>query len=900
MAEQEFPPVEESLAAVADKLGGLLRQLVYPEGVTLQKFPDIWDSTLSEIAAHLAATAEAGPALVNVLGDRLAGLGDLYQGLSLQTETLDRIAERMALAPLVEAVAEGLVPPLVESAGQLECVCESLQPVHTDLVGLATEVHDFSDAMAQMLYRLVHELKDKVVEVNVDATFDLSEAVAALLAGLANMAPDLLPPAPVAGVSKPGSVFGQGVQATVNAVRGIFGGGLPGELTIPGLVDLALGGAESGAEAFAGRYASTVAGLVAKCGATGNPSVGGIFEPVLSLVESAWQSLTEDGVATPATAWRRGVAAYAGAVGIGLATSAIAGLAEADVLGCGDFNFGYVTSVMGKAAGFDPIVNAFLQPLYRAYLNEPMRYETNRLARPFIPGVGDLLRFQYKRIFSRKPGDPETAEPPFTFPECMAYAGYSDDWIGVYEDDLYREPMARDLLLMAEVGEFNEDWWTYKVRRLGYSDADAPVMVEAFKRRASRTQLLDLYRRLWYLCAEGFMTEDEFRRRCKATKLPELAIEYGAQAAAAELERTERRELLEWAEAQYDRDVLDDEGLRDALAEVYDDPDMVDRRFRLCQVKRFRRIYRVTPTDEARKSLSLYRAAFLDGVATEHEYRAQLTEVGLEGRVIELRMALDVAKRDGRMLARFRQYELPALRDQVMHGMLDVAAYVARLRKAGFPPEHLAAERELVMAQVARRTAGLLRSEALPAYRQAYVVGLVSRTYLAAALRDAGLTPEGMDAELTVLDYRREQAGQRRAETEARKRERLLADERRDAERTRKEAERQAQARKRAADERRREAERYAAALAKAAAAEAKAAAEARRPGWPADVARVQKQIAATYKAQGQMLPEDVWSLGCDLEIELARLPGPDPIRVDELAGRIEQALARYAGVLPA
>jgi len=42
-----------------------------------------------------------------------------------------------------------------------------------------------------------------------------------------------------------------------------------------------------------------------------------------------------------------------------------------------------------------------------------------------------------------------------------------------------------------------------------------------------------------------------------------------------------------------------------------------------------------------------------------------------------------------------------------------------------------------------------------------------------------------------------------------------------------------------------------------------------------------------------------VWQLGLDLTDELARIPGPDEVKVDELIGRIEMALARHAGVLP-
>lgn len=900
MGQPEFPTLEESTEAIADKLGGLLRQLVYPEGVSVQHFPEALVPALEAIEPTLD---ELRGSLHTDLDGLLAPIGTGLESLDA-TLTASLGAEFGADVGKMSLALEGIDVDLSGIGTDLQeldtNLGTNLNAVATGLCEINKGIQDMSDALARVADSqedCCHKgTEDQPLELNIDWAGMLEQLVKAVK----QVAPDLLPPTPIAGVEESGSIFGQQTQATVNAVEKLLDTGEGHNPSILSWVTKTLSAGVTGQRDVAGTFMDAIASAAPAPGGGAGGNGGGAVATLQDLSTRVLNWFTEEGVASPDKVWRRCLAAYGAAIGIGLTAQTIAAVGSVDVLGCCDLNLGYITGFIGKMAGFDSLANAIHGTFYDKYIREPLRYHVNALARSYIPGVGDLLRFKYKRIFGRKVGDPSTSEPPYTFAECLAYWGYSDEWIAIYEDDLYREPMARDLLLMAEVGQFPDEWWEYKVRRLGYSDADAPLMVEAFKRRASRTQLLDLYRRLWYLASEGYISLDDFRERAAETKLPEMAIDFGAQAAEAELERGERRDLLDWAKGQYAKDVIDDDGLRDLLEQVFDDPEHAKRVWNIEQLKRYRSVYFMRPDEEARKALPVYREAFLEGAATESEYRALLTESGLEGRVRDLRLSLDLAKRDARLLARFRRFKLPALRDEVLHGLVSVADYARQLREAGFPAEYLSAERNYARAQLDRRVARTLRAEQLPAYRQAYVVGLIARGTLSRAMRDAGLTAAGIEAELTVLDYRRAETERRRREADARKRERELADEKRQADRERREAERERELARRDRDRREAERRQQAAVVARAAASAAKAAALARRPGWPADVQRIRKQIAAAYKDADELLPDDVWQLGLRLDDELARVPGPDPELVDALIGRIEQSLARYAGVLPA
>lgn len=900
MPPADVPTLEESTALLAARLDSLRLDLGPIQGITVAQLPpEVYDS-LNTLAIETTGLRLVFIAAAQDIAGKLEAANKLADA---QRELVENWGKAFADHPLrdnVDQIRWTLTRELRELTSATWNIASELGPVYASIEAMQWSLRGGLDGIARSISRMTRDLGAAVGDIHVTVEVDFPNRVPELLEGLAGIAKTLIPKPPEDEEGEPVDLasalvtaFGEMVFKTLAHPEGhsfnvLESYGVGSKKWLPAL------------PTFLRPVADGMA-AVGKAGA--KAAVEAVLPAVSEVVEMClrpFDALATRGVATPDTAKERVMVAYLQAVGLGLVAHGISGLSDISVFGCKLPGLKGAAAMIGRLAGFGPLASAVQGETYAAYLRTPLHYYLNERARPFLPSIGDVLRLKYKRIFARKAGDPGTAKAPYTFAECMAYYGYSDDWIRIYEDDLFREPMARDLLMMAEVGGFDDAWWAYKIQRLGYSDSDAPVMVEAFKRRSARTQILDLYRRLWYLASEGFISIDSFRERVKETKLCPMAIDFGAQSAEAELERQDKRDLLASAKQQYVTDAIDDDEFRNLVDRVYEDPQRAERVYTLERLKRYRRVYRMTPSDQVRRALPLYRRAFLASAITSGEYHANLIEAGLESEIAALTLQLDSAARDAAMWSAFQRFGLPALRDDVLHGFVSVPQYRSALRDAKFPEQFLDDEVALVVAQFERRQRATVRTGQLPAYRRAFVVGLVGAATLDGAFRDAGVDPDAIEAEHVVLDWQRETLQQRETERQTRERERELAGLKRQADRERKEMERAEKVREREAQRREREAEKARADAAREEAAKAKAAAAARRPGWPGDVARINRQMALAYKAADGILPDDVWELGQTLEDALASRPGPDPETVDSLCGRIEQSLARHAGVIPA
>lgn len=899
MGGENVPSLDETAVLINESIRAIHTDLQPTVGIGVAAFP--WEFTieLANQGQTLATIGEivrdTGEGLLEAAGDHVAAL----DGGLAQAKLLVEAVEGLAVEDVVKAIVEELAPAVMTCVTAINLVAFQLEPVDRILGEIRWAVQEGFDDVCRSISRLTNVLDADLGDLKLGFECDAVEAAGLLLPALEKIAAAFSGPAPAEGDEEAEPTlwepFFEAAAAKIDQILAYPQADNPSILGWAlKQLKAALGEGGGLGDAVATALAGPARSLL---GAGG--TIGAGAEALATAFITSWQGLTREGEATPDTVLRRCAAAYTGAVALGIVAHGISALGSLQVMGTGGLRFSGLAALAGKLAGFGPLVNTTMGSLYRNYIGVPFNYWSNERARPYLPDVGTLQRLKYKRIFNRKPSDPVQKEPPYSFQQCMAYWGYSDAWAEIYEDDLYREPFARDLLLMAECTTATDDWWAYKVRRLGYSDDDAPVMVEAFKRRAARTQILDLYRRLWYLTEQGFLSVGEFRERAAETKLQPLAVEFGAQSAEVALELREKQELLASAREQYARDVLTDDEFRDLLDTIYADSARAKRVFQIDRLKRYRRVYLYTPTETARRAMPLFKRAFLAGRLTAPEYKAKLLEGGLDADMADLTTELDGEARDRKVIAEFRRYDLPELRDRLLHGFIDVSGYRAELRRRGFPDAYLEAETDLARVLFERRQRQEVRAHELPTYRKAYVLGLVSKGQLDAAFEDAGIGPAAIEAEHVLLDWQRDEAERKRDEARVREEERAREKLRREAERERKEMEREDRERQREAEAARKARERAAAEAARIIAQEAKTAREALRPDWPADVAKLGREVERVFKANDQWLPDHVWDLGYWIEAEIARAGGPDGERLDALLGQMDMALARLAGVTP-
>jgi hypothetical protein len=679
----------------------------------------------------------------------VTGLIPATQGLQLSVTELAGLAERGAeaaelgndwLATLdadLKTIMAAVVDPPKVDLGPLVATLGEIAGDTLCLAGDATKS------------RVALEHLDKYAGGHVEAIQTIASAFA-MFAGLPLK--DALGTAPIVGQDEQATVGGSLAQSQYDATAAVFAN-------------------KPGSEGALDKLGSGIVSFVAKALPDDTPEA--VVNALLAgaAAERPWQGLWNAfdkgllgegfkwvgkqlnlGHAGPEGVWKRAGAAYASAIGLGAVAHGISGLLSARIMGSGALNFAGLAGLVGQAAGFGPIVSAVMGNFYRAYLGVPMQYEMNRLFTPWLPQLGDVMRFRWKRL----------KDLPVDFWDSMSYWGFSGEWAKVYYDDMFREPMVRDLLLMAEATTCTPDWWEEKLKRLGYSDEDAPIMLEASLRRGARTQIMDLYRRLWYLAERGYMTLGRFRERCRETKLMETAVDFGAASVEVQREYRLLNSYVAKVLAMYDRDQLNDQELRDLLDVAILEPALADQEAALARIRRYRRVYLTTPEEDTRAAISMYRQLFIEGQITAAEYEAALVMAGFEPDVVVLTLRIDSARRDRTVRAEFREYDLPVLRDRLLHGLINAAQYRAALDARGFPAAYLADEVRLASSMADARRTARVRSEQVPYYERAYVIGLVSWTYLAAVLERAGLDRAAVAARRMWLEHLRAEEDRRR------------------------------------------------------------------------------------------------------------------------------------------
>lgn len=486
------------------------------------------------------------------------------------------------------------------------------------------------------------------------------------------------------------------------------------------------------------------------------------------LVEMPLQRLAKQGIATPDKALGNMGEAFGTTTFMGLMAMGISDLAGLSVLGTGGIPLKHIAALVAGMGGWDVIYGNVWGPFMRGYVGQPMRYWINDALRPFQLAVGDILRMRNKRLLKGciSPAAAPTQAMPFDTPgtmpgyeefkKLMAYQGFSDEDILRYEDDLYREPSTGDMRYMAESKDFPEQWWWTRIRRMGFNEQDTESLVKGSKRMLITRYLRTVVTEMANAYRDGIILDETLEEQFREVELCSLAREYAVrQAKWRKLTKDVSEETMLLTE-QFNRDRLTLEEYRAQLSMYYQDPKTVKRKVALAEIKRYKRIAWTTQEEDAQRAFGYYRQLFLAGRITEPEYQTKSIEAGILPVVFDAMFEADLFRRSQTVLTRFQKYDLPHLRDQVLHGTVSFDEYRRSLIAAGFPEDLLEAELNIARTKFDVRLAAEVRSGQLPSYRQAYVVGLIGRGELRYVMQDAGLDKDAITAQMLMLDRQRD------------------------------------------------------------------------------------------------------------------------------------------------
>jgi len=559
-----------------------------------------------------------------------------------------------------------------------------------------------------------------------------------------------------------GTLVGAFAQAQLDATKAMF------KHESPGLVDDLVSDVGQTLAIQLDRFIPTYSPEVVNAYVKGDPSR--VWPGVaVGLMDAAKTALTDfyfdpDTMGSCAVdkVWGRALKTYGTAVGLGVAAHAISGIMSTKVLGNLGLNFTGLAAVIGKFAGFDPIINAVQGNFYKAYLDIPMGYYMNSKLTPIIPDIGTLMEMRFKSRKSEKMDAVKTKEGFF---KMLSYYGFSPEWCENIEDHLYKEPRYFEAMVMAESDQAmaDEDWLDTKTYRMGYTEQDANYFKDGMKRKLSRGFIEGWGAQLMRQVPVGLLTPDELVEQVKEAGFAPLSVDFMGRSAREAWHMEEVCNTVYEAKQMYARNELNAEELGLVLEGVGLRTEKVEHIVNVETLKRFHKVWLTTPTEEARKAVSWYRTAYRSNLITGAQYRLAMEAAGLADEVVELRMTVDAHARDKTVVGELRKYALPGLRDDLLSGGISIDGYRAKLVGLFFPDYYLAAEVGFARALLARHLRSRVEQYQLPQYERAYVLGLIARDPLVRVYAEAGLSESETAPRLAVLADLRDEEARRRA-----------------------------------------------------------------------------------------------------------------------------------------
>jgi hypothetical protein len=279
---------------------------------------------------------------------------------------------------------------------------------------------------------------------------------------------------------------------------------------------------------------------------------------------------------------------------------------------------GNVAAMLYDFINYKALTAAFMGVLALVYVQKPLTYYYQRIARPNIPNEQHLGAMLEQRII-----------PSSEYRENMTWAGYPDAWIEKIEGALYRPMTPYMLRSLAEAGLLDDDLLEHSLNQAGYDDTSKPYIKRMMANLASSALAAVSSSTAMTRYQEGFDDETALRKNLSALGVADSMLDRFAFAAQLKYLYDYQSDLKVYFIDLYHRREIEEPELRTSLVEAGLSPERLDL---VVSQQRIKRLAPSRPAEDPAVAVQLdtIRDRRKKSLITREQEIAQLVGLGKE------------------------------------------------------------------------------------------------------------------------------------------------------------------------------------------------------------------------------------------------------------------------------
>jgi len=279
---------------------------------------------------------------------------------------------------------------------------------------------------------------------------------------------------------------------------------------------------------------------------------------------------------------------------------------------------GNIAAMLYDFINYKVLTAAFMGVLALVYVQKPLTYYYQRIARPNIPNEQHLALMTEQRIIT-----------PAEFKENMTWQGYPDTWIEKIEGTLYRPMTPYMLRSLAEAGLLDDSLLEHALNQAGYDDTSKPYIKRMMANLASTALAAVSSSTAMTRYQEGFDDETALRKNLSALGIADSMLDRYAFAAQLKYLYDYQSDLKVYYIDLYHRREIEEPELRTSLVSVGLSPERLDL---VVAQQKIKRLAPSRPAEDPAVSVQLdtIRDRRKKSLITREQEIAQLVGLGKE------------------------------------------------------------------------------------------------------------------------------------------------------------------------------------------------------------------------------------------------------------------------------